>query len=174
MVAENLETPKSLLSIKQICLLYGLSEASVRKRIKSGQFVAVQKPGSGSSPNTAYLVVDPGWKNVPTADDISPRWSSKFFVDDVHILTGLQVSKILGCTPRAVRYMAEEGRLLFKKTGVYGRSHRRYSIVDVRRMITMRQKQSYQTKRPGRKAQDEAMLEWAKTRLGIDKLPGEA
>jgi hypothetical protein len=162
-VAEENQQPKHLLTIREICALYGLEVWTVRQRVRSGQLQAVKKPGANSK-NSQWFIVDPGWNHVQLAESIKHKTNS-FHVDDVHILMGCEVAMILGVTPRAVRYMAQDGRLGFARTGKYGRSHRRYCISDVRKMIAMKEKMTYQIKRPGRKKIRNAVLTWAQKRL---------
>lgn len=160
----NQQKPPQLLTVSEMTLQYGLDRVTVYRRIKSGQLEAVKKPGA-SGKNARYFIKDPGWQNVGLHD--TTKHGSEFAVDDVHVLTGMEVSLLLNVTPRSVRKMAEDGRLKFIRTGIYGRSHRRYCIADVRRMLATKNKGSFQIKRPSRKAVRDAVLKWARDRLNL-------
>lgn len=158
----NQKSTLALLTIREMTVLYGLDRTTIMRRIKSGELKAVRKPGSKGR-NAPLFVIDPGWQQVSLTD--TAKHGKAFEVDDVHILTGIEVAQILGVIPRTVRKMSEEGRLGFVRTGKCGRSHRRYSIADVRKALVTKQKGSFQIKRPNRKATREAVLKWAKERL---------
>lgn len=167
-MAENPQSPnhstQQLLTIKEVAALYGLDITTIRRRIHSGELQAVKKPGAKSK-NSQWFVIDPGWQQVSLSDH---HKVGEFSVDDTHILLGSEVALLLGVIPRTVRKMAEDGRLGFVRTGKYGRSHRRYSITDVRKALVTIQKGSFQTKRPKRTETRAAVLKWAKERLAAD------
>lgn len=159
-----------LLTVKQFCETYGVTRPRVYERIKAGLLQAVRKPGS-SSGQSPYYIIDPGWRNVSLSTN-APRKDQELPVEDVYILTGKEVATLLGVNPRTVRKMAEDGRIGFMRTGFYGRSHRRYCLADVRKLIATTQKGSFQIRRPSRSAVRAAVLKWARERLGIQETVG--
>jgi hypothetical protein len=167
-ISEVDENPsRKLYTVKQFSLLYGLAKESVIARIHSGQLQAIRHPSPGKT--AKFYIVDPGWNSEVSLTGKKLRDGS--LVDDVHTLNGTEVALLLGVTPRGVRMMVQRGQLKCVRTGLYGKSHRRYSVADVRRIMTMREKRSYQKRRPGRKAIRKHILTWAMRQLGIDKLP---
>jgi hypothetical protein len=168
-VEEN-QQPKTLLTIKQFALLYGVDQSTILRRNKTKQLVAVKRPGA-TSRTSPWLIVDPGWNHAINFDT-APH-GKHFLVDDIHVLNGIEVGLLLGMSPRGVRKMAEEGRIKFVMGGLEGDSVRRYSITDVRQAMATRLKLSKQEKRPSRRTIRRAVLNWAKGRLNLDKLPGE-
>jgi hypothetical protein len=163
-----METPQNsqqLLTLREFCTIYRTDKRTVKRRVRAGQLEGVWKPTQVGNKMPRLFIVDPGWQRAILAHNI--KQGKDFAVDDVYILRGYHVAQILGVTPRAVRYMAQDGRLGWAKAGMRGNHHRRYSIADVRRLIAMREKGSYQKRRPTRKEMDAAVLKWARGRLGI-------
>lgn len=133
------------LTYDQVKLLYGLNNRTLSRMLRRGDLLGFKTP-------QGWRIKDPGLKIRRSPE----RWSG----DDVHILRGIEVAEILGVIPRAVRHMAEVGRLDYGIRPGKGkiRQKRAYSINDVRKMIKERMKM----KGPGTRG---AMVKWARERL---------
>ena len=155
------EEIRPLLTIKEFSLKYGLNSHTVRDKIRKGKLVAVKKPGAGRT--AVILIIDPGWDDVQVFEKTVNR-----LVDDHYILQGKVVAALLGVSPRMVRYMAQRGKMSFRKAT--NKSKRRYSIAEVRRMMALRENPT--ERKPTKEHMDNAVLRWAMKRLGLKKLPG--
>jgi len=100
------------------------------------------------------FIKDPAWNQPPqsTKDNIGK--------ENVHFLRGIEVAKILGVSPRAVRYMSQEARLSDHRTGTSAMSKRRYSIADLRQIIAMRERRRHQKRQRSSQIRA-AVIKWA-------------
>ena len=138
--------------LKDFCLLYGIAHSTVRARAKTGELHLLRQG------NRRVWVMDPGWSQAP------PQAKDNIGKENVHMIRGVEVAKILGVSPRAVRYMSQEAKLSDFRTGTVPMSKRRYSIADVRQMLAMRETKKYQKRKRG-SAVRAAVLAWALEQL---------
>jgi hypothetical protein len=133
-------------STKEFGAKYGLHPGTLYMWIRQKRVRFVKR-------DRRIFIHDPGYlDNITTAPNEIKE------IDRIPMLRGTELAKLLGITPRAVRYLAEHNQLGFRKIG----HRRRYSVEDVRKIIAFRQNGHRSTNAKQRR---EVILQWVKQRL---------
>ena len=136
---------KRFYTLPDFCLIFGLGRRTVKKHIKEGNLKGFRLP------NGRWRIREPDLQAIPTSNT-KPRRPA----DEIFLLKSAEVADLVGVTPRAIRLMAQEGRIDFEWIA----GSRRYSLQSVRQVIASR----IGGKR-GRRNQRKAVVDWAKQKL---------
>ena len=135
---------KRFYSLPDFCLIFGFDRRTVKKYIKQGDLKGFRLPGG------QWRIREPEWQTAPNTKQRRPA-------DEIFLLKSAEVADLVEVTPRAIRLMAQEGRIDFEWIG----GTRRFSLQSVRQAIALR----IGGKRGRRRNQRKAIVAWARQKL---------
>jgi len=131
---------------REFSIRYATSRPTIARWAKQGRIRTVRiPPGTGR-----MLILDPEW--------LDPEWRPSTDPESLYLLRSVDVARLLGITPRALRYWESAGKTKFRLIG----GRRRYRLSEVRRLLAWRQTGREETIRNERQ---QSLLRWATWKL---------
>lgn len=132
-------------------IIYGVTPATARRWARQGRVQFAQVPPHARG---RIFILDPQWTVIdpPSSSDPS-EW--------LCVLRQCDVARLLGITPRGLRYIESSGKANYRLVG-----HRKlYSLSEMRRLLAQRQNGREKVTRSERQT---SVFRWARSKL---KLP---
>lgn len=149
-VAQNSgsESTKRWISGREFRVRYAVSAPTVRRWIKKRKLTAIRIPPGVRG---RVYVLDPQWITLDPGSSTDP-------VERLCVLRQADVARLLGITPRALRYRESSGAANYRLIG----GRKLYSVSEVRRLLAQRQTGRQTVTRGERQV---SLLQWARSRL---------